>query len=65
MSYQEYIERKVVKETEKAYLVEQQVANRRDGWKINFKWVAKKVCKPSNNEGTVMVPEWAVGNGVW
>lgn len=65
MAYQEYIDRKVVRETEKAYLVEQEVNNRRDGWKINFRWVAKKNCKPSEIEGYVSVPEWLVGNGVW
>lgn len=29
--YKEYIERKIVRETKKAYLVEQEVNNRRDG----------------------------------
>ena len=62
--YKEYIERKIARETEKAYLVEQEVNNRRDGWKTNFKWVAKSICKEYNGE-TVLVPEWAVSNGVW
>lgn len=62
--YKEYIERKVVRETKKAYLVEQEVKNRRDGWKTNFHWVAKSICKKLNDE-TVLVPEWAVSNGVW
>lgn len=63
--YKEYIDRKIVKETVKAYMVEQEVNNRRDGWRINFRWVAKKICKPSEIEGCVLVPEWAVSNGVW
>lgn len=63
--YKEYISRKIVKETEKAYLVEQQIANRRDGWQTKFKWVAKKICKPSEKAGEILVPEWAVSNGVW
>ena len=62
--YQEYIRRKIVKETEKAYLVEQEVNNRRDGCYTNFKWVAKKYCKALEND-TVLVPEWLVSNGVW
>lgn len=62
--YQEYIERKVVRETEKAYLVEQEIRNRRDGWRTELKWVAKSICKKSTNE-LVLVPEWAVSNGVW
>jgi hypothetical protein len=62
--YQEYIRRKICRETEKAYLVEQEVNNRRDGWRTNFKWVAKSVCKERSGE-TVLVPEWLVGNGVW
>lgn len=65
MTYQEYIDRKIVRETEKAYLVEQEVNNRRDGRHTNFKWVAKKLCKPANTEGYVRVPEWIVSNGVW
>lgn len=62
--YQEFIRRKIVRETEKAYLVEQEVNNRRDGMHINFKWVSKKVCKDIV-DGTALVPEWCVGNGVW
>ena len=46
-------------------LVEQEVNNRRDGWHINFRWVAKKICKPCETEGYVAVPEWAVSNGIW
>ncbi len=61
----DYISRKIVRETAKAYLVEQEVANRRDGWKTNFKWVAKSVCRPSENVGEVNVPTWLVSNGVW
>ena len=62
--YQEYIKRKIVRETAKAYLVEQEVNNRRDGWRTNFKWVAKSVCK-ERVEDTVLVPEWLVCNGAW
>lgn len=65
MAYQEYIDRKVVRETTKAYLVEQQIANRRDGWMTKFKWVAKSICKESDAPGYVAVPEWVVSNGVW
>lgn len=65
MNYKEYIDRKIVRETEKAYLVEQEVNNRRDGWHTNFRWVGKKVCKPSEKEGCVKVPEWIVSNGIW
>ena len=61
---QEYIRRRIVRETEKAYLVEQEVNNRRDGWHTNFRWVAKKCCKGLEND-TVLVPEWLVSNGVW
>ena len=61
---QEYIRRRIVRETEKAYLVEQEVNNRRDGWHTNFRWVAKKCCKDLEND-TVLVPEWLVSNGVW
>ena len=63
--YQEYIERKIVRETEKAYLVEQQVNNPRDGMHTNFRWVEKKLCKPCENIGFTSVPEWIVSNGVW
>lgn len=63
--YKEYIDRKVVKETAKAYMVEQEINNRRDGWHTNFKWVAKSVCKPCEKEGYVSVPEWIIPNGVW
>ena len=62
--YQEYIRRRIVRETEKAYLVEQEVNNRRDGCRMNFRWVAKKCCKDREND-TVLVPEWLVSNGVW
>lgn len=66
---QGYITRRIVKETEKAYLVEQQVNNRRDGMHTNFKWVAKSQCKNHINTEYgieyVDVPEWLVSNGVW
>ena len=65
MAYQEYISRKVVRETEKAYLVEVEVNNRRDGWKTKFRWVGKSICKPSNIQGEVNVPTYAISNGVW
>lgn len=61
---QEYIRRRIVRETEKAYLVEQEVNNRRDGRHTNFRWVAKKCCEDREND-TVLVPEWLVSNGVW
>lgn len=80
--YQEYIEREVVKETAKAYMVKQEINNRRDGQYTKFKWVAKSICKPMSAERKaaydavpdeykkllpkfVMVPEWAISNGVW
>ena len=66
---QGYIKRRIVKETQKAYLVEQQVNNRRDGMFTNFKWVAKSQCKNFFDDvfgdRYVDVPEWLVGNGVW
>lgn len=48
--YQEYIEREVVKETANAYLVKQEINNRRDGQCTKFKWVAKSICKPMSAE---------------
>lgn len=60
----EYINRKIVKESAKAYMVEQVIANRRDGWHTNFKWVAKSICK-NKKDNTVDVPGWAVSNGEW
>lgn len=72
--HSEYITRNIVRETAKAYLVEQEVYNRRDGAHTNYKWVAKSVCKnrrtdtiPYTNliSDTVEVPVWCVGNGVW
>lgn len=71
---QEYMVRNIVKETEKAYLVEQMVNNGRDGAHTNYKWVAKSVCRNRRTEpipytslisDTVEVPTWCVGNGVW
>lgn len=60
----DYINREIVRETEKAYLVKQEVNNRRDGWHTNFRWVAKSVCK--NRDGNfVDVPEWLVSEGRW
>lgn len=61
----EYISRRIVKETAKAYLVEQIIDNKRDGCKMHFKWVAKSVCKPSELSGEVKVPTSCVPNGVW
>lgn len=68
-----YIARKVVKETEKAYLVEVTVANRRDGWHTKFKWVGKSICKDAEYDEAfekcfgkhVYVPETVIGNAVW
>lgn len=48
MKYREYIDREIVKETEKAYLVKVEVNNRRDGQHTNFKWVAKSKCKKAH-----------------
>ena len=48
MKYQEYIDREIVKETEKAYLVKVEVDNRRDGRHTNFMWVAKSKCKKAH-----------------
>lgn len=69
----DYINRRIVKETAKAYLVEQRVYNRRDGSQINYKWVAKSVCKNFEHKIVcgfdlgkfVDVPEMYVSNGVW
>ncbi len=80
--YQEYIEREVIKETANAYMVKQEINNRRDGQHTKFKWVAKSICKPMSEERKaaydavpdeykkflpkfIMVPEWAISNGVW
>lgn len=81
MKQSEYIDREVVKETEKAYLVKVAVYNRRDGMHTDFKWVAKSVCKPAEitkridalpeeakalfKGKFVAVPVWIIGNGVW
>lgn len=48
MEYQEYIDREIVKETEKAYLVKVEIDNRRDGSRIDFRWVAKSQCKKAH-----------------
>ena len=79
--HSEYIDREVVKETEKAYLVKVAVNNRRDGMKTVFKWVAKSVCKPAEitariealpEEAKVLfkgkyvaVPVWIIGDAQW
>lgn len=80
MTMEEYIDREIVKETPKAYLVKQEVNNRRDGCYINFKWVAKNICRRAKRQDYidtlpddvknllpkyVGVPEWAVSNGIW
>lgn len=72
MAYSEYIRRNIINETPKAWLVEQQVNNRRDGNHKNFKWVAKSQCKGYQELHvaeitfrSVEVPEWLVSNGVW
>ena len=62
--YAEYIKRRVVEEQDKGYLVEQEVNNKRDGFHINVKWVAKNKCRPAE-EGYTFVPEWLVENLVW
>lgn len=61
----DFIPREVVKETAKAYLVKAEVNNPRDGWHTKFEWVGKSVCKPSNKQGYVDVPEWVIGNAIW
>lgn len=70
--YQPYIRRNIIKETEKAYLVEQHVNNRRDGWYTDYKWVAKSCCKDRQTMvvcgitfDTVDVSVECVSNGVW
>lgn len=65
MDHPEYIPREIAKETDKAYMVKVEVANRRDGWFTKFRWVAKKVCKPCDISGFVNVPEWIISNGKW
>ena len=69
---QPYIRRNIIRETDKAYLVEQSVNNRRDGFRTNFKWVAKSCCKDRQTltvDGiifdTVDVSTNCVSNGVW
>lgn len=60
--------RKIVKETEKAYLVEYSYCNRRDGSGVKFKWVAKKVCGEVGECALgkyVEVPEHILGSGIW
>ena len=70
--YQSYIRRNIIKETEKAFLVDQEVNNRRDGWYTNYKWVAKSCCKDRQTLvvngikfDTIEVSVEAVSNGVW
>jgi hypothetical protein len=69
---QAYIRRNIISETEKAFLVAQEVNNRRDGWHTNHKWVAKSLCKDRQTLtvngitfDTVDVSTEAVANGVW
>lgn len=64
----EYIYRQVAKETIKAYLVEVPYNNRRDGWGIKQKWVAKSICGKTQDCGLgkfVEVPTSVIGNGIW
>ena len=70
--YQPYIRRNIIKETDKAFLVDQEVNNRRDGWHTNYKWVAKSYCKDRQTVvvsgitfDSVDVSVERVGNGVW
>ena len=53
---EDYKYRKVVKETEKAYLVEVNCYGN-FGAKIKYKWVAKSACKVDKN-GDVFMPVW-------
>ena len=69
---QDYIRRNIVGETQKAFLVEQEVNNRRDGWYTNKKWVAKSRCKDRQTLtvngvvfDTVAVSVECVCNGIW
>lgn len=64
----EYIFRQIVKETPKAYLVEVEYNNRRDGWGIKHRWVAKSICGDTQECGLgkfVQVPTSVIGNGIW
>lgn len=64
----EYIYRQVVKETEKAYMVEVPYNNRRDGWGIRRRWVAKSICgtvQECDLGKFVEVPAQVVPNGIW
>lgn len=59
-----YIARKVIKETENAYLVEA-VTNRRNESYIIYKWVAKSICKPVEYPSTeVYVPEYIIDDRI-
>ncbi len=55
----DYKYRRVVRETEKAYLVEYSINHRTFGCKTLFKWVGKSACKVDGN-GDVFVPTWLV-----
>jgi len=65
----DFLWRSVKHETDKAFLVEVKVSNRRDGTKLTYKWVAKSICKEIKNiegfEKFALVPTWAIGNGTW
>lgn len=65
----DYCWRSVKRETEKAFLVEVKVSNRRDGTKLVYKWIAKSICKEVRNienfEKFALVPLSAIGNGTW
>lgn len=64
----EYIYRQIVKETSKAYLVEVTYSNRRDGWGIKRKWIAKSICGETKDcwlGKFVEVPTSVIGNGIW
>lgn len=66
-----YIYRKIVKETEKAYLVEQPINNRRGESGIKFKWIAKSICSgeiqtiKETGERFILCPDWIISNGCW
>lgn len=61
--------RTVIKETDKAYLVQVSVYNRRDGSSLKQRWVPKSVCGDVKEvpgfEKFVQVPEWALPSGQW
>lgn len=56
---EDYAWHRVVKETEKAYMVQHNFSHRTFGTKTVFKWVRKIDCKVDEN-GDVFIPTWIV-----